>query len=146
MQVCNDRSPQHRYCLRLNSHGSESMYENRQGFDSLSEDDNHESELKPCLEPSFEIGHCDFGTISNFNCAISDPEPSAVRLCRHSFVDSIRADYFTEDNFKCSSETLNLEQNISDTQEIYQTIESCMKQETSKTLTQHHLIPQDNDN
>jgi len=118
LQVRVHRTLQPRYCLWLGSHGWESMYENRQDFDSLSEDDCHLSELKPCLEPSFEIGH-DLGTISNCHCM--------MRFSVHSCIDSIRTDCFTEDNFKCSNETLNLEQNISETQQVYETIETCMK-------------------
>jgi len=84
--------------------------------DSLSEDDCHSSELKPCFT-SFEIGH-DFETTSHLNCTTPGPEKSSMRLSEHLFIDSIRADYFTEDNFKSSSETLYLEQNISETHQV----------------------------
>jgi len=97
------RTPQHPNCSWLNSNGFESGHENGQDFHSFSENNCRVSELKPRLESSFEIGH-DFENTSNFD--------SAVRFSVHSFIDSIRADYFTEDNFKSNSETLNLEQKL----------------------------------
>jgi len=119
------KSRDHRTSLHPNysRFNNNSLNENQQDFHSLSESDNHALELESCFESS-EIDH-DLEAISNFSCATPGQETSAVRLSERSFIDSIHADYFTEDNFKSSSETLNSAQNMLETQQVHQTTETC---------------------